>query len=112
MTIGGAPPEAAASMAVAFRRAYASRGGTGSPRLVCLSYFGLSDEEESFRQVRAYYAFAGDRADAIAASAPRSVPEVRARVAAYADLGADELVLIPTVPDVAEVDRLADAVFS
>ncbi len=111
-TIGGAPPEAAAGIVASFREAHAAAGGRGSPRVVCLAYFGLGDQTESMRQMRAYYAYAGERAEAIAAAVPRSPEAIRDRVAHYAALGVDELVLMPTIPDLGEVDRLADVVFA
>jgi len=110
-TIGGAPPEAAAGMVAAFRESYASAGGSGNPRVVCLSYFGLGDEAESLRQLRAYYAFTGDRAEMIAAGAARSADGVRRRVEAYREMGVDELVFSPSIPVADEVDRLAEIVF-
>ena len=109
-TIGGAPPEMAAGMVEAFRAAYGEAGGTGTPRVVCLTYFGLGDhEEESIRQLLAYYAFISERAEWVAKSAARSADEVRARIDAFRDLGADELIFTPSVPDVDQVDLLADA---
>ena len=109
-TIGGAPPEAAAGMVETFRAAYAEAGGAGTPRVVCLTYFGLGDhEEESIRQLRAYYAFIAERAEWVAKSAARSADEVGARIDAFRQIGADELVFSPSVPDVDQVDLLADA---
>jgi alkanesulfonate monooxygenase SsuD/methylene tetrahydromethanopterin reductase-like flavin-dependent oxidoreductase (luciferase family) len=109
-TIGGAPPEMAAGMVETFRAAYGESGGTGTPRVVCLTYFGLGDhEEESVRQLLAYYAFIAERAEWVAKSAARSADEVRARIDAFRDLGADELIFSPSVPDVDQVDLLADA---
>jgi hypothetical protein len=42
-------------------------------------------------------------------SAARSAHEVRARIDAFRELGADELMFSPSVPDVDLVDLLADA---
>jgi alkanesulfonate monooxygenase SsuD/methylene tetrahydromethanopterin reductase-like flavin-dependent oxidoreductase (luciferase family) len=109
-TIGGAPPEMAAGMVETFHAAYGEAGGTGTPRVVCLTYFGLGDhEEESIRQLLAYYAFIAERAEWLAKSAARSAEEVRARIDAFRDLGADELIFTPSVPDVDQVDLLAEA---
>jgi alkanesulfonate monooxygenase SsuD/methylene tetrahydromethanopterin reductase-like flavin-dependent oxidoreductase (luciferase family) len=109
-TIGGAPPEMAAGMVETFRGAYSEAGGTGTPRVVCLTYFGLGDHEaESIRQLRAYYAFIAERAEWVAKSAARSADEVRVRIDAFREIGADELIFSPSVPDVDQVDLLADA---
>jgi len=97
-------------MVETFRAAYGEAGGAGTPRVVCLTYFGLGDnEEESIRQLLAYYAFIAERAEWVAKSAARSADEVRARIDAFRELGADELIFTPSVPDVDQVDLLADA---
>jgi alkanesulfonate monooxygenase SsuD/methylene tetrahydromethanopterin reductase-like flavin-dependent oxidoreductase (luciferase family) len=109
-TIGGAPPEMAVGMIETFRAAYSEAGGSATPRVVCLTYFGLGDtEDESIRQLRAYYAFIAERAEWVAKSAARSTDEVRARIDAFREIGADELIFTPSVPLVDQVDLLADA---
>ena len=45
----------------------------------------------------------------MAKSAARSADEVRARIDAFREIGADELIFTPSVPDVDQVDLLADA---
>jgi alkanesulfonate monooxygenase SsuD/methylene tetrahydromethanopterin reductase-like flavin-dependent oxidoreductase (luciferase family) len=110
-TVGGAPPEMAAGMIETFRAAYDKIGGMGNPRVVCLTYFGLGEtEEESIRQLRAYYAFIAERAEWIAKAAVRSADDVRVRIDAFREIGADELIFSPSVPDTDQVDLLADAV--
>jgi alkanesulfonate monooxygenase SsuD/methylene tetrahydromethanopterin reductase-like flavin-dependent oxidoreductase (luciferase family) len=109
-TIGGAPPEMAAAMIETFRAAYSEAGGSATPRVVCLTYFGLGGHEaESIRQLREYYAFIAERAEWVAKSAARSADEVRARIDAFREIGADELIFTPSVPDSDQVDLLADA---
>jgi alkanesulfonate monooxygenase SsuD/methylene tetrahydromethanopterin reductase-like flavin-dependent oxidoreductase (luciferase family) len=110
-TVGGAPPEMAAGMIENFRAAYSKAGVSGTPRVVCLTYFGLGDhEEESIRQLRAYYGFAAERAEWIAKSAARTAEDIRTRIDAFREIGADELIFSPSVPDADQVDLLADAV--
>lgn len=109
-TVGGAPPEQAAALADTVREAWRSAGRDGEPRLAALQYFGLGDDETSAVALRHYYAFLGDYADMIAASAARTPEALKDRVRAFADAGYDELILDPTIPDVRQVDLLADAV--
>jgi len=111
-TIGGAPPEQATGMVKGFREAYAELGGQGKPQIVALQYFSLGDEhtEGSLRNLRSYYAWLGDWTEGVAQGAARSVGELRARQAAYADMGVDEFIWDPSVASVDQVDRLADAV--
>jgi alkanesulfonate monooxygenase SsuD/methylene tetrahydromethanopterin reductase-like flavin-dependent oxidoreductase (luciferase family) len=111
-TIGGAPPDAAAEAIPAFRAAYERAGGTGDPRVVCLTYFSVGDAHtaESLHNLRSYYATLGEWSERIAQSAARGTEEIRSRARAFRDIGADELVFSPTVPNVDQVDGLADAV--
>jgi alkanesulfonate monooxygenase SsuD/methylene tetrahydromethanopterin reductase-like flavin-dependent oxidoreductase (luciferase family) len=111
-TVGGAPPEMAAAAIQKFRKAYEQAGGTGRPRIVCLTYFSLGEEHtaESLHNLRTYYGFLGDWAEGVATSAPRTAEVVRERAAAFEALGVDELIFDPTVANLDQVDRLADAV--
>ena len=94
-----------------FKQAWEQAGGTGRPRVVVLSYFSLGEEHtaESVHNLRSYYGFLGDWAEGIASGASRTPEAVRERAAAFEELGVDELVFDPTVADLDQVDRLADA---
>ena len=110
-TLGGVPPEMAAGAIQEFKTLYERAGGTGQPRIVVLTYFSLGDDhvQESLHNLRTYYGFLGDWAEAIATGATRTPQEVRDRAAAFEELGVDELVFDPTVASLDQVDRLADA---
>jgi alkanesulfonate monooxygenase SsuD/methylene tetrahydromethanopterin reductase-like flavin-dependent oxidoreductase (luciferase family) len=112
-TIGGAPPEQAASMANEFRALHAEHGGGGEPRIVALNYFSLGDEhtEESLHNLRSYYAWLADWTEGIAQGAARSGGDIRDRLNAFEEAGIDEIVWDPSVANVDQVDRLADIVF-
>lgn len=111
-TLGGAPPELAAGAIEEFKKARAEAGGTGRPRVVALSYFSLGEEhtDESLHNLRTYYGFVGDWAEGIASGAPRTPEAVRERAAAFEEQGVDELLFDPTVADLDQVDRLAEAI--
>jgi alkanesulfonate monooxygenase SsuD/methylene tetrahydromethanopterin reductase-like flavin-dependent oxidoreductase (luciferase family) len=113
-TLGGAPPEMAGGAIKAFREGWERAGGAGRPRIVALSYFSLGEEHaaESLHNLRSYYGFLGDWAEGIATGAPRGPRAVQERAAAFEALGFDELIFDPTVADLDQVDRLADAVLS
>jgi hypothetical protein len=95
-----------------FRKAWEEAGGTGQPRVAALAYFSLGEEhtDESLRNLRSYYGFLGDWAEQIASGASRTAEAVRRTAAAFEELGIDELIFDPTVADLDQVDRLADAV--
>jgi alkanesulfonate monooxygenase SsuD/methylene tetrahydromethanopterin reductase-like flavin-dependent oxidoreductase (luciferase family) len=111
-TLGGAPPEMAAGAISEFKQAWERAGGTGRPRVVALTYFSLGEEhtDESLHNLRSYYGFLGDWAEGVAAGASRTPEAVKERAAAFEAAGVDELIFDPTVADLDQVDRLADAV--
>jgi alkanesulfonate monooxygenase SsuD/methylene tetrahydromethanopterin reductase-like flavin-dependent oxidoreductase (luciferase family) len=111
-TLGGAPPEMARGALEELNKAWAEAGGTGRPRVVALAYFSLGEEHtaESLHNLRSYYGFLGDWAEGIASGASRTPAAVREVAAAFEELGVDELVFNPTVANLDQVDRLADAV--
>jgi hypothetical protein len=96
-----------------FKQEWEQAGGTGPPpRVVALAYFSLGEEhtEESLHNLRTYYGFLGDWAEQLAGGAPRTPAKVREQAAAFEEIGVDELIFDPTVADLDQVDRLADAV--
>ena len=50
------------------------------------------------------------RGPALAAGLPRTADALRAMVRRYGDMGVDEVVAFPTLPELDQIDRLADAV--
>ena len=113
-TIGGAPPEMAGGAIQELRKGWEQAGGTVQPRIVALSYFSLGEEHtaESMHNLRTYYGLLGDWAEQIALGASRTPEAIRGTAAAFEELGVDELIFDPTVADLDQVDRLADAVQS
>ena len=80
--------------------------------IAALAFFGLGDDEASSRYIHEYYAFTGGYAGAIDQAVLRSPDAVREAVTRFEDAGVDELLLDPTVADLAQVDLLADIVLS
>jgi alkanesulfonate monooxygenase SsuD/methylene tetrahydromethanopterin reductase-like flavin-dependent oxidoreductase (luciferase family) len=107
---GGGPPRAFASAAVRARAAWSDLGRPGSPRLWGQGYIALGDAEPGNDYLRDYYAFTGPFAERIVAGNLTSRQAIRDFVRGYEEAGCDELVLLPTVSDIEELDRLADAV--
>ncbi|WP_432947521.1 LLM class flavin-dependent oxidoreductase [Kribbella sp. CA-253562] len=104
------PPELIAPSYEAARAAWKQAGRAGSPRLVAMSYFNLSDEERGRDNVFDYYRFAPEFAELASRTLPAGVRAVKERIAAFADLGAEEIILTPTLGTIDELCRLADAV--
>ncbi|GLW93554.1 monooxygenase [Actinokineospora globicatena] len=106
---GGGPPRAFASAATKARAAWYDHGRTGDPALWGQGYLAVSDPDRGRDYLSDYYAFTGPFADKIAAGALTSVRAIKDYIRGYADAGCDELILFPTTLDVADIDRLAEA---
>ena len=108
-TAGGVPPQVAAPFIERVRSAWREGGRAGTPRIAALNYFSLGDTEEQSRaSMLDYYAPMGrETAEMIAGGVLRSPDAIREAIAGFAEVGVDELILDPTVPDPAQVHLLA-----
>jgi alkanesulfonate monooxygenase SsuD/methylene tetrahydromethanopterin reductase-like flavin-dependent oxidoreductase (luciferase family) len=109
---GGGPPRAFAGAASRAWAAWSDAGRPGRPQLWGQGYFALGEHaaDQGHAYLRHYYAFTGPFAEKIAAgnlTTPQSVTDF---VRGYEDAGCDELVLLPAVADLDQVDRLADVI--
>ena len=105
---GGGPPRAFAGAAARAWTAWRDLERPGRPQLWGQGYFALGDAEAGDAYLRDYYAFTGPFAARIAAGNLTSGRAVKDFVRGYAEAGCDHLVLLPTVSDPAQLDRLAD----
>lgn len=108
-TAGGGAANEVEPFAERVRAAWREAGRDGEPRIVALAYFSMGEgtEDRSMESLLDYY---GPGARAFAESVPRGGDAVRAAVESFRRAGVDELILDPTVPELSEVDLLADAV--
>ena len=109
-TAGGGGPAMAAPMVEKVRQAWQEAGRDGEPRLSALVYYGLGDDEASKAALRRYYGFLGQWVDAIVDGAVRTPQAAKDIARDFAGIGMTEVVFVPTVASLDEVDRLADAV--
>jgi alkanesulfonate monooxygenase SsuD/methylene tetrahydromethanopterin reductase-like flavin-dependent oxidoreductase (luciferase family) len=105
----GGPPRAFEGAAAKARAAWSDLGRPGEPALWGQAYFALGDEPKGEAYLLDYYAFTGPFAAKIAAGTLTSPRAIRDFVRAYEEAGCDELVLLPTVSDIGQLERLADA---
>jgi alkanesulfonate monooxygenase SsuD/methylene tetrahydromethanopterin reductase-like flavin-dependent oxidoreductase (luciferase family) len=105
---GGGPPRAFASAAAKANAAWSDLGRPGRPALWGQAYFALGDEKTGEEYLLDYYAFTGPFAAKIAAGNLTSPRVIRDFVRAYEEAGCDELVLLPTVADLGQLERLAE----
>jgi alkanesulfonate monooxygenase SsuD/methylene tetrahydromethanopterin reductase-like flavin-dependent oxidoreductase (luciferase family) len=104
----GGPPRAFASAAAKALAAWSDLGRPGRPALWGQAYFALGDEAAGEAYLLDYYAFTGPFAAKIAAGNLTSPRAIRDFVRAYEEAGCDELVLLPTVADPGQLERLAE----
>jgi alkanesulfonate monooxygenase SsuD/methylene tetrahydromethanopterin reductase-like flavin-dependent oxidoreductase (luciferase family) len=110
---GGGPPRAFARSAERARAAWTDGGRPGKPALWGQSYFALGDEETVRRgrdYMLDYYAFTGPFAEKIADGLLTTPLAVLQQIRGYEEAGCDELVLLPAVADLEQLDLLAGVV--
>jgi alkanesulfonate monooxygenase SsuD/methylene tetrahydromethanopterin reductase-like flavin-dependent oxidoreductase (luciferase family) len=105
-TAGGGPPSAEGFEKA--RAAWQEAGRKGKPRTWALTYFGLGDEAHDVAQsyLTEYY---GDWGPGMAAGIPKDPEAVRNTTAAFAEIGIDILLFVPTSSDLSQLDQLAEA---
>lgn len=110
---GGGPPKLFARAAEKARAAWRDAGRPGQPQLWAQGYYVLGDDDAiaaGRRYLLDYYAFTGPFAEKIADGLLTTPQAIAQFVRGYAEAGCDELVLLPTVPDIAQLERLAEVV--
>lgn len=110
--MGGGTPAMFAQAAAAVDQAWQDEGRPGKPRKLSLAYFALGPDARALADgyLGHYYAFLGDIAGQIAAGAAVSPEMVQGYAAAFAEVGCDELIFVPTSSSLEQVGLLAEAV--
>ena len=108
---GGGPPKLFARAAEKARAAWTDAGRPDKLHLWGTAYYALGQEEveAGSRYLKDYYAFTGPFAKKVAAGLLTSSAALREFVQGYEDAGCDELLLFPTVANLSQVTRLAEA---
>jgi alkanesulfonate monooxygenase SsuD/methylene tetrahydromethanopterin reductase-like flavin-dependent oxidoreductase (luciferase family) len=105
---GGGPPRAFARAVDKVRAAWSDAGRPGKPQLWAQGYYALGDGAAATgaAYLRDYYAFTGPFAERIAAGLLTTPQALAQFIRGYQEAGCDELVLLPTVPALDQLDRL------
>ncbi len=109
---GGAPPDAFREAVPKLEAAWKEAGREGEPRKIALGYFSLGPDAErnANEKLRHYYTWLGEEvSQQIANSAAKDADTVKGYVSAFADAGADELLLFPSTSEPEQVGLLRDA---
>jgi len=109
---GGGGPGMAAPMIERVRAAWKQANREGEPRIGALAYFALGDEaiRTGAENLKDYYGFLGEYAEAVAGSMLTSPQAIRDALPGYEAAGVTELYLDPATASLDQVDRLADAI--
>ena len=109
--MGGGTPDMFRAGAEKVRAAWRAAGRDGEParRRSPTSRSVTAPRRWRTPYLRDYYAFLGDYADMIAASAATAEDTVRQYADGFAEAGCDELLFMPCSPDPGQVDLLAGA---
>ncbi len=107
--MGGAGAEVGGPFAERVRQAWKAAGREGEPRLVALAYFGIGEdaEDRGGAYLSDYYGGFGPR---IAAGMPKRPEELRAAVTRFEDAGFTDMFFDPSIAELDQLERLADAV--
>ena len=110
---GGGDPQAALTLYNAVVESWEEHGRRGSPRFVATNAFTLGSgaADRGAAQARHYNQFLGpEAADQAARRVLTSPEDVRQVIQEFAQVGLDEMVFLPQVPDLDQVGRLAEIV--
>jgi len=110
---GGGDPQAALALYNAVVDEWKAHGRSGSPRFVATNSFALGPgaAERGAAQARHYNQFLGaDAANQAARRVLTSPEDVRQVIQEFEQVGLDEMVFLPQVPDLDQVGRLAEIV--
>jgi len=93
-------------------QAWQANGRPGRQRFVGAIYCAVGQDvvDRAGDYLRDYYAFMDPRAQQMAKSIPVKPEAIRVLIRVFSDIGLDELILWPCVPDLEQVDRFADLV--
>jgi alkanesulfonate monooxygenase SsuD/methylene tetrahydromethanopterin reductase-like flavin-dependent oxidoreductase (luciferase family) len=109
---GGGGPDAARQGYSAAEQAWKEAGRPGKPRFVGATYYGLGPDatEKAAQYIHHYYSFLGPIADRLASSIPSTPDAVKGAIRAFSDVGVDELIFWPTIPNLNQVELLAELI--
>jgi alkanesulfonate monooxygenase SsuD/methylene tetrahydromethanopterin reductase-like flavin-dependent oxidoreductase (luciferase family) len=111
-TLGGGTPDAFRDGVAKMREHWQAHGREGTPRTMALFYFALGEgaQDAARHALGHYYSWLAEYAEQVVAGTATDAVEINARLAAFEDAGADEVICFPASPDPVQVELLAEAV--
>jgi alkanesulfonate monooxygenase SsuD/methylene tetrahydromethanopterin reductase-like flavin-dependent oxidoreductase (luciferase family) len=102
---GGIDAKTALVFYKAATESWEAAGRKGKPRFVCSTYFALGENPaKGAAYIRDYYGFMGPRVDGLVNAILSTPNAVKDTIRAYADVGADEVILWPTIAELEQVE--------
>ncbi|SFI22305.1 Flavin-dependent oxidoreductase, luciferase family (includes alkanesulfonate monooxygenase SsuD and methylene tetrahydromethanopterin reductase) [Streptosporangium canum] len=110
---GGSSAAGYAELAERVRTAWRAAGRADRPRLAAIAYVALGPgaREQAERYLLDYYSFIGWKAEMAVRGVLTDARRLQEFAAGYRAAGCDELILFPCVPDPAQADLIAGAVW-
>jgi alkanesulfonate monooxygenase SsuD/methylene tetrahydromethanopterin reductase-like flavin-dependent oxidoreductase (luciferase family) len=107
---GGVDPKSAADLFRMAEESWKAAGRAGKPRLVCCGYFALGPDSAARGAVyiRDYYGFMGPRVENVVKGILSTRSAVENALKGFSEIGADEFVLWPTIPEIEQVELAAE----
>jgi alkanesulfonate monooxygenase SsuD/methylene tetrahydromethanopterin reductase-like flavin-dependent oxidoreductase (luciferase family) len=104
---GGGGPQGANEGFRATEKVWHEAGRAGKPRLVGCMYYALGPDAQTrgSNYIRHYY---GPWGEMIAKTLPTTLEALKGAIQAYTDIGTDELILWPCIPELDQMDQIAD----
>jgi alkanesulfonate monooxygenase SsuD/methylene tetrahydromethanopterin reductase-like flavin-dependent oxidoreductase (luciferase family) len=109
---GGRDPQGTRQLFNLAEESWKAAGRPGIPRLVGCFYYALGPDakERAGAYLRSYYSLLGPMVETMINNLPITIEAIKERIQAYADIGADEVILWPCTPDLEQLDQLAELV--
>ena len=109
---GGRDPLGTQQLFHLAEESWKAAGRPGKPRLVGCFYYTLGPDakERAGAYLRSYYSFMGPMVETMINNLPITIETIKERIQAYADIGADEVILWPCTPDLEQLDQLSELV--
>ena len=109
---GGRDPKGTQQFFQLAEESWKAAGRPGQPRLVGCFYYALGPDakERAGTYLRNYYTWLGPMVEMMISNLPMTIGAIKERIQAYADIGADEVIIWPCTPDLEQLDQLAQLV--
>jgi alkanesulfonate monooxygenase SsuD/methylene tetrahydromethanopterin reductase-like flavin-dependent oxidoreductase (luciferase family) len=109
---GGRDPKGTQQFFQLAEESWKAAGRPGKPRLVGCFYYALGPDakERAGAYLRNYYSMLGPMVEMMINNLPITIESIKGRIQSFADIGADEVILWPTTPDLEQLDQLAELV--